>query len=454
MAKASNPVIKKLIPIPKLVLESKHGSVIVYTRRHVNGCKLDPGDNRCQCPKWLYLKPRGGKAVQRSAGTPSFSEACGEAQDILEGFDPKIAAALAITQPTLGITIDKAVLDYEASMKRCALTPKYIRNCLMPFKRRKAREYGETGRSKNMSLADWLDRDNLTAREPVTRLEQITSSHLDEWAATWKTNDLSSHIWRGRVATFLKWALLYDHIKREPKFRERQRVKPGNRCGYFSDSEIAKLYRGLPFFRMKGRPMPENYAERLGAFIDLGRWGAMSIIDIVLFQPKVSLGKNNVLTYRRHKNGQIASVLIDPKIAARLRAIPAEAGSSDADRPFRFPDTDKETNCQTWRYRFQTLCRSVGIREIETEVGSKKTPHPQMLRDTAAINAITHGVRLENVSKMLGHATITMTQRSYLFWVQKRIDHCIEDQRAGLASQAADALEVELEPDTALTTVN
>src|ERR1035437_9198823 len=124
MAKASNPVIKKLIPIPKLVLESKHGSVIVYTRRHVNGCKLDPGDNRCQCPKWLYLKPRGGKAVQRSAGTPSFSEACGEAQDILEGFDPKIAAALAITQPTLGITIDKAVLDYEASMKRCALTPK------------------------------------------------------------------------------------------------------------------------------------------------------------------------------------------------------------------------------------------------------------------------------------------------------------------------------------------
>jgi hypothetical protein len=44
---------------------------------------------------------------------------------------------------------------------------------------------------------------------------------------------------------------------------------------------------------------------------------------------------------------------------------------------------------------------------------------------------------------MLGHATTQMTQRSYLFWVQKRVDHCIEDQRAALARR------IQVAPETA-----
>jgi hypothetical protein len=320
MAKKTSNQVQKL---PKLVLESPHGSVIVYTRRHVGHCKLDADDNRCSCPKWLYLKPRGGKVVQKTAHTPSFSEACDEANKILRGFDPEIAAAREKNEPKLGITIDKALTDYETSLKRRALSPKYIQNCLLPFKRRDPKEYGkERGRARNLSLLDFLARDNVAAREPITRLEQITSTHLDTWSASWKTNDLSSHIWRGRVTTFLKWAVLHEHIVREPQFREPQRVRSGNRCGFFSDDQMAKLYAGLPFYKMKCHAQPENYVERLGAFIDLGRWGAMAIIDILYFSPKLNLGDNNVLTYRRRKTGQIASVLLAPEVAARLRAVP------------------------------------------------------------------------------------------------------------------------------------
>jgi hypothetical protein len=70
------------------VLSSSHGSVHVYTRRHINGCtRVDPNDNRCSCPKWIYSKARGGKPSQRAARTPSFIEACSIARKILEGFD-------------------------------------------------------------------------------------------------------------------------------------------------------------------------------------------------------------------------------------------------------------------------------------------------------------------------------------------------------------------------------
>jgi integrase/recombinase XerD len=204
--------------------------------------------------------------------------------------------------------------------------------------------------------------------------------------------------------------------------------------------------------------MPANYAARLGAFLDLGRHAGLAVIDIVHFNPKTSIGRNNVLTYRRHKSGQVASILLAPEVAARLRAIPGEDGS-DADKPFRFVDTEVEANCQTWRARFQSLCAAVGIKEVETEVGTKHPPRPHMLRDTMAISMIVSGVGLDNVAKALGHASTAMTQRSYLFWVKQRLDHCIEDQRLGLQRAAEAAAreaeqEQEPEPETAAAAVN
>jgi integrase len=179
--------------------------------------------------------------------------------------------------------------------------------------------------------------------------------------------------------------------------------------------------------------------------MDLGRWAGMAVCDIVRFSPALNLGANNVLTYRRRKSTQMAHVLLDPAVAARLRSIPAEKGSSP-DRPFHFPGSRDAGNRQLWRLRFQTLCRFAGITACETEVGVR-SPHPHMLRDSFAIDAISRGVSLENVAKMLGHATIDMTQRSYLFWIQKRIDHCIEDQRAALARMQTPAPSAAAEQD-------
>jgi integrase len=439
----------------KTKFKTEHGTVIIYTPRHVGDCQLqDRNQNLCNCPKWAYAKPRAGRAVQCALKTPSFAEAIAKAQELLDSFNPKVAAALAITQPKAGITIEDALALYEA-MKRRTVTPKYVIGCLQPFKRRKQKEYRhrkEHGRARNLSLLDWLDRENRTARAPVVRLAQLTSDHLDQWCAGWETNDASSHLWRGKVAQFLKWARLHEHIEREPVFREPLRVRSGNRCGHFSDDQIAKMYQGIPFYRMpNGHPLPDNFAARMTAFIDLGRYGGMAITDIVFFQPKVSLGKNNVLVYRRRKNNQVASVLLPAKIAARLRSIPPETGS-DPERPFRF-STDPEVNCETWRYRFQAICRSVGITEIETEIGKKRAPNVHMLRDSLAIGAIVSGVGIDNVSRMLGHRSTQTTQKSYLFWIAKRDDFCIEDQRKAL-ERAAAAQEAEPEPDVPPTLVN
>jgi len=426
----------------RTVFKSIYGTVRVYIRRHLDGCDLsDPNDTHCNCPKWLYSKARGGRAVQKAAGTPSFTEACGQAQRLLKGFDPEIAKAREITEPKLGITIQAALQAYKTALERRSLTPKYISNCLSPIQRRKASEY-TCGRAKNKSLLDWLDGINAPAREPVVRMEQLVSNYLDEWSASWKTNDSSTHLWRGKVTMFLKWCRKHDHLDKVPEFREPHRVRSIDRCGYFSDEQIAKLRAAIPFFRLGGgRPMPQNFAARMSAFLDAGREGGMAICDIVNFSPRLSLSAADVLVYRRHKTDQWATVLLEPAAAKRLRQIPPEEGS-DPDRPFRFPGTDEEVNRERWRSRLASLCRFAGVTEIEGESGKHK-PHPHALRDSLAISAITNGVSLENVAKMLGHANTQMVQKSYLPWIKRRLDHCIADQRLGLLRRAQAATEAE-----------
>jgi hypothetical protein len=429
-------------------LITEYGTVRVYTRRHINDCKFTtPDHNHCTCPKWIYSKPRGGKAIQKSAGTPSFAEACATAQKMSRGFDPEISQARAITAPVPGISLEAALARYYAALRARKVDPAYLTGSITPvFDHRPPRPNNRGRRAVNLALRDYLDSVTRSALDPVTRVEQITGRLLDDWASAWGTNDLTSKLWRTVATSFFRWAAGRDYglhsslITRMnaklPLFGEKIRVKTGNRCGYFAPEQMQTIYAALPFYRSQTRWLPAHYAERLRAMIDLGRWGGMAIADIVCFSPRVNLTANNVLTYRRHKNrhkkDQIAVVLLDPAVAARLRAIPAEHGSLP-DQPLRFAGRSEDRARGIWRDRFQDLCNFAGITEIETEVGTVRRAHPHMLRDTFAIDAILRGVSLENVAKMLGHATIEMTQKAYLFWIAQRVDHCIEDQRLALA---------------------
>ena len=60
-----------------------------------------------------------------------------------------------------------------------------------------------------------------------------------------------------------------------------------------------------------------------------------------------------------------------------------------------------------------------------------------MLRDTCAISAIEEGVDIRVVSRMLGHKTTAMTERSYLQWTEKQDTASIEAQRAAIERRSA-----------------
>jgi integrase len=432
--------------LSRAVYKNQFGLVRVYTRRHINGCGFaHRNQQHCACPKYIYSKSKAKDAqpLRQSASTPSFTEACGIAQKILRSFDPAeiqlaaLAAGSKTNEPALGPTVEEVLTRYFTVLASRKLSPTYLEGLPAYFERRTLSGLPGTksaGRrpALNPSLLDFLDRANVAAIDPITRMEQISSNLLDDWAASWRGNDLTCKQWRTIASGFFRWAVGRRYLDRMPMFGERQRIRRGNRCGYFTDEQYARLRETLPFCLPNNTAPSTHYAERLGAFLDLGRWGGMAIADVVRFSPAANLGANCVLTYRRKKSSQIAVVLLDAAVAKRLWSIPSEPGSS-AEQPFRFTGQKERSNGNRWRDRFQALCHKAGIMQLETEIGTVRKPNPHCLRDTFAIDAITRGVSLENVAKMLGHATVEMTQRAYLFWVKKRLDYCIEDQRAALA---------------------
>ena len=73
---------------------------------------------------------------------------------------------------------------------------------------------------------------------------------------------------------------------------------------------------------------------------------------------------------------------------------------------------DEETDClgQAVYERLRAIGKSCGIDDCR----------PHRLRDTFAVRLLTKGVPLEDVSKLLGHSSIAVTEKSYAPWVALR----------------------------------
>jgi hypothetical protein len=146
----------------RLEFKGKFGNVRVYTRRHINGCPLrDPNEGRCSCPKWIYSYPKDGKPTRRAAGTPSFAEACEEAQKLFRGFEPEIRAARAtVAEPETAVSVAEAVGLYLKGMESRRLSAGHMRgtrNVLDHSPASTRRNGGFVSDKMNLSLLDFLD---------------------------------------------------------------------------------------------------------------------------------------------------------------------------------------------------------------------------------------------------------------------------------------------------------
>lgn len=374
--------------------------------RHSSDCKDKHRGSqwrKCTCRKSLLVYDGETKKQRKiSSKTRSWEKAEGQAQSWLDQFDP-LKIELKRLQDEKAARLEKAkriedaVGGYLADMIfRLGDNSTVDRTrTLLGYVDPKTAEVRRNGK-----LFDWLDKQ---VPRPIV-ISDITPAQLAAWRNSWDyKSDLTAAASWTNVKTFFKFCKAHGWITSDPAAElRRPSVTKGNRTGTFSDEQYETILAAA-----RGN-------QRLESFLELLRWSAMALIDAVQFESQ-SIDPAGILRYTRIKTGTLATVPLPEHVVALVRNVPRDQGNS-AEQPFRRQDIGIESAIGEWRRELQALFAKAGITEVKTDVGPRP-PHPHMLRDTAAVWYLRHGMSLHGVSKILGHSNPAITARSYLPFV-------------------------------------
>lgn len=137
----------------------------------------------------------------------------------------------------------------------------------------------------------------------------------------------------------------------------------------------------------------------------LMRWSGLSIMDALTLRREQLIHQAGIygIVTARTKTGTDVSVRIQPAVAAELLAVP-----NDNKTYFFWSGMGSKKNiCGNWGKRFIVPCLAAG--------GIARTGHmlAHRLRDTFACDLLQKGVAIEDVSRLLGHKNIRVTELHY-----------------------------------------
>lgn len=418
-----------------MIMEEAKTITVRVIVRHSADCKHKKKgtDFRgCDCRKSLliYDGSGSGKNWRESAHTRSWARAEEAAQRKRDEFDPTKSelAKLRNKKDSEQKSIVEAVAIYLADM-----VARLGDNGTVSMARSLFGHVDPATNAtvKNGHLFDWLDR--LLPGERPTNIADITPAMLTAWRASWSfDSDLTAANRWTMVKGFFRFCEAQSWIADSPCRKLKAiSVKKGNRTAIFTDEQYKKILAAIPQYDPENVPEETRKAwqRRLTIFIELMRWSGMAIVDVVLFRPDSVV--DGVLRYRRKKSGELATVPLPDHVLKLLKNIPLEKDSIGPEQPFH---TNVLFNSDTarWSRRIDEVFRLAGISEMRTGVGNLRPPHPHMFRDSFAVWHLRHGAHLHTVSKMLGHAKTTTTERAYLPWVKELEDAHIADARRAL----------------------
>jgi integrase len=168
----------------------------------------------------------------------------------------------------------------------------------------------------------------------------------------------------------------------------------------FTREEMADLLGAIE--RLGGTDLTR---KRIRALILLLRYSGLRIGDATrLHESKVHGSR---IRLRTQKTGTHVDVPLPPFLLDRLADLPKQGG-------FYFVPGRGQASTSAGNYRrtFRRLAMLAGM----------EGAHPHQFRDTFAVELLQKGVPIEDVSVLLGHKSVKITQEHYSPWVKSRQD--------------------------------
>ena len=151
-------------------------------------------------------------------------------------------------------------------------------------------------------------------------------------------------------------------------------------------------------------------ADRMKAFVLTMRHSGLRIGDtIALKRERV---KGNKLFLYTQKTGTPVYVPLPPAVVAALDKL-----NSDSEHFFTSGKAKPQTVRANWSRYLDTAFKLAKVKDA----------HSRRFRDTFAVSLLEKGVSIENVSVLLGHSSVRITERHYKPWV-KTLQKKLEDE--------------------------
>jgi integrase/recombinase XerD len=401
-------------------------------KRHYAPCKRrewDQGYTRCGCPVWIRGTLKG-KRVTVSASKYLPEPAC---RDLERGRDLAVLwertgelvrpdEYSAIVPPAAGSelarngTADKPTVGAAVSAYMQAAVDRGLTEATLSKKR--------------LVFEKLLPK--FCAEKGIRFVSELDLATVMEWRGTWNVEALTRNKRQREVIGFFWFCerngdgwFPRNYATDITKGLGKIQVK-ATQTGYFLPAEYKTLIDATYVY--SDRPTVDKHnsltigGQRIRALTEVMRWTGLRIRDAVtLEKSRLSHDSNtgmwSVMVYQK-KTGDPVYCPIPPDIAEMLRTLPASQKGNTNERYFFWTGNGTPKTITTnWQRSYGKLFKLATIKEPD---GTLKRCHPHMLRDTFAVESLLSGMRIEEVSTILGHSSIKTTEKHYMPWVRAR----------------------------------
>lgn len=362
--------------------------LVIYRRHNLKKCRLrSRSEYRCKCPIWVTGTRANGERVREALKLRDWNRA----QELVRKWD---------VEGTRPVQPHRVSLDEwrDAFLQDCAarhLTEATIKLYRLLFKQLGA----------------------FAAARGIRFINEFDLAVLSDFRAGWVNGPLSAQKKLERLRGIFKFAVSRKWVAENfalaltsPKVKQKPTLP-------FTTDEVTAILKAA---EGKGR-------ERIRAFILTMRFSGLRISDVTSLKTE-SLQGNRLFLYQA-KTGEPVSVLLPEFVAGALRSVPL----SNSQYFFWSGQSKLTTKVGFWRNRISKVFKRAKI----------TNGHTHRFRDTFAVSLLEAGVSLEDVSALLGHQNLRVTQKHYAPWVRTRqdaLDRAVQAALAGIVPQNAPPL--------------
>jgi integrase len=227
-------------------------------------------------------------------------------------------------------------------------------------------------------------------------LSSLTLDALTTYRGTWIGGGLSKTKQQERLRAFFGWCVKRDWITKNPAEHLSAFNVDHTPTMPFTAEEMITILAAC------GR-YPARNRTKMTALVQLLRWSGLRIGDAVtITTDRIQNGKVFLHT---QKTGTKVWVPLPPAVIEALAKVPVEDGR------YFWSGKGKTTSASSsWQRALRVLFTLADIPD----------GHAHRFRDTFAVELLLQGVELADVSILLGHASIKVTEKHYSPWVKAR----------------------------------